>query len=99
MSRCRVCNKKLKTLGESQICLYIFENDLCPPDCDIKVLTFNEFIKEVKKQGFEYINYYYNGEEWYWHIDAVDSFKKEVIDEFLKLNTEVENRKYDFLKQ
>lgn len=92
-------DKSLKTIGKSQICLYIFENDLTPSDCDTKVLSFDEFIKEVKQQGFEYINYYYNGEDWYWHIDAVGSFVKESIDEFLKSNADEENKKYYFLKK
>lgn len=95
-----LCNddKTLKTIGKSQICLYIFENDLIPSDCDIKVLAFNEFVKVVKKQGFEYINHFYNGEDWYWHIDAVNSFTKKSMDEFLKLNFDEGNKKYDFLK-
>lgn len=91
-------NESLKTVGEQKICLYIFEEDVSPSNCYTKLLSFNEFIKEVKKHGYGYIKYYY--EECYvWHIDAVDAFTKEALDEYLNSSTEEEKKKYDFLQK
>lgn len=92
-------NNTLKILEENKICLYIFEDDTSPFNCYTKLLSFAQFIEEVKKQGYEYINYYYNGEDWCWHIDAVDAFKKEAMDKFLNSLTKEEKKKFDYLQK
>lgn len=88
----------LKTL-DKQICLYIFEDDVSPSNCYTKLLSFNEFIEEVKKQGYGYIKYYYNGKDWFLSMDAVDAFTKESLDEYINSSTEEEKEGYDFLKK
>lgn len=87
--------KNLRKKEESKTCLYIFEDDRVPSNCYTEILSFAQFIEEVKKQGYEYINYYYNGEDWRWHIDAVDAFTKDALDEFIN-SFPKEEMKYDF---
>lgn len=80
------------------VCTYILLSDEIPKGLRAKEMKFSDFYQYVVMNGYEYLNYYYDSDDFAWHKDAYHSFTKQQLDKFLETAPEKSKIDYAFLK-